>query len=132
MNILEEAAELVDGSRQDDYGHPAENFELIGNMWSALLKDKLNPKFGISSRDVALMMALLKIARQVNKAKRDNLVDAVGYLRTYEKIEEYDGQAEPGRVFRLPPDVDPLDVRKDDKTKSYYYINASGDRIDLE
>lgn len=35
---------------------------------------------GLDPKDVAMLMALLKIARESNQDKQDNLIDAVGYL----------------------------------------------------
>lgn len=72
--VLQEAAELVNGPRQDDYGTPAQNFACIAQMWSAYLGEE------IEARDVANMMALLKIARLRMGNHRDSAVDGCGYL----------------------------------------------------
>lgn len=78
--ILEEAATLVAGPRQGDYGHPRDNFTRIASLWSAYLKH------GVSPEDVCVMMMLLKIARGLHK--RDSLVDVAGYARCIEMIDE--------------------------------------------
>ena len=79
-SLLDEAYSLVTGDRQESYDHPARNFDRIARLWSvALDKD-------ITAEDVATCMILVKIARQLHAPKRDNLVDAVGYLLTLEAV----------------------------------------------
>ena len=72
--ILETAAELINGDREQDYGTPAENFQVIADMWSAYLGH------AVSASDVCNMMALLKIARLRNGPHRDSSVDGAEYL----------------------------------------------------
>lgn len=72
--ILDEAARIVTGERQAQYGDAEDSFGLIGGLWS----DYLNHP--VSSKDVALMMILLKVAREKGgKGKADNWVDIAGY-----------------------------------------------------
>lgn len=78
--ILEEAQDAVYGDRQADYGSATENFTNIANLWSAVLKVKITPE------QVALCMIQVKVARQMHKPKRDNLVDGAGYFATIEKL----------------------------------------------
>lgn len=69
-----EAATHVYGERQASYGHPATDFERTGRIWGAILGiDDVPPHL------VALCMAGLKISREVNEPKRDNMVDLIGY-----------------------------------------------------
>lgn len=86
MNILSEADEITSGRSSDpslhNYGHPLEHFTRTALMWSAILGIEVTPQ------QVGLCMAALKISRQVHKPKRDNLVDAAGYIRTVEMIED--------------------------------------------
>jgi hypothetical protein len=72
--ILQEASELINGQRQSDYGTPRASFAAIADMWSAYLGADIEP------RDVANMMALLKIARMRMASHRDSAVDGAGYL----------------------------------------------------
>lgn len=77
LNVFEEAYELVSGPRAEHYGPPVENLRRIGTVWAVLL-DLPEP---VPPRTVAVMMAALKLVREGGpKAKRDNLVDACGYL----------------------------------------------------
>ena len=89
QSILEEAAELVGGPREADYGHPAIDFTRTAKFWTEVLRGRLQPNTEVNAHDVALMMVLLKISRQINAPKRDNLVDAAGYLRTLERVQDY-------------------------------------------
>lgn len=82
-SVLMEAHGLIHGPRHEDYGHPLDDFARTGKMWAAILGlDTVTPK------QVALCMAALKISRQCNKPKRDNIVDGCGYLSTIEMIQD--------------------------------------------
>jgi len=72
--VLAEAIDLINGEREKHYGTPAENFQVIADMWSAYLGH------AVSASDVCNMMALLKIARLRNGPHRDSSVDGAGYL----------------------------------------------------
>lgn len=83
MTTFEEAAKTVSEDRMDVYGKPEDSFERIARYWNVYLKNKGCNLF-LSEGDVALMMALFKIAReQGNGHKHDNIVDACGYLGIY-------------------------------------------------
>lgn len=78
-----EAAAHVYGDRQAAYGHPATDFERTGRIWGAILgTDPVPPGL------VALCMVGLKISREVNEPKRDNLVDGIGYFICKSRIED--------------------------------------------
>lgn len=81
---LDEARRIVHGARVTAYGHPINNFTMIGRMWGAVLKTT-----DIKPEIVGLMLALLKVAREVNKPQRDNRVDLMGYAETVEMVHEY-------------------------------------------
>lgn len=72
--ILKKANECVCGDREQDYGSPESNFELIANLWSTYLD------FDITAVDVAMMMSLLKVARvKSGRWHEDNFIDLAGY-----------------------------------------------------
>ena len=72
---LHEAEKCVCSDRDQQYGSPCVNFTKIAELWSIYKGTKFSPK------DVAAMMALLKIARiSSGQAKNDNWLDACGYL----------------------------------------------------
>lgn len=81
--ILETAAACVCGRREEDYGSPEDNFETIAGLWKIYLKAKCissSADVCVMAEDVAMMMALLKIARIASgRAKSDSFVDLAGY-----------------------------------------------------
>jgi len=81
-SVLLEADALVNGERQNQYGPPRELFEMVAKLWSAVMGWEMSPA------DVALCMVLLKIVREVHDHKRDNVVDAAGYLEIYYRMLE--------------------------------------------
>jgi len=71
---LDKAKQCVCGQRENEYGSPEDNFLTIAKLWSAY-KD-----VEFSATDVAMMMALLKIARiRTGTATEDSFVDLAGY-----------------------------------------------------
>jgi len=81
-DILTAAQVCVCGDREQDYGNPESNFSRIAEFWSTYLG------FPIDAKDVAAMLALLKIARIASgHAKADNWVDLAGYAACGGEIE---------------------------------------------
>lgn len=79
ISVLETAAKCVCGNREQDYGSPENNFQTIANLWIDYLSAK-EDVLDIQPRDVAAMLALLKIARIASgHAKADSWVDLAGY-----------------------------------------------------
>ena len=71
---LEAAKKCVCGDREQDYGNPEQNFELIAALWSAYLGITILPI------DVPNMMMHVKQARtKTGHAKDDNWIDIAGY-----------------------------------------------------
>lgn len=79
VEILNEAAALIVGQRQEDYGTPQENFQRIADYLNIHLKKNLENNIPISPRQTAEMMVLLKLARTINSPTRDSYVDIGGY-----------------------------------------------------
>lgn len=81
--ILEAATRCVCGDREQDYGTPEKNFELIGELWTTYLKAKcVSPEADvcINGEDVAMLMCLFKIARiATGRGKADSFIDLAGY-----------------------------------------------------
>ena len=81
-------------------------------MVSAALSHKLNQP--LIAEDIACIMALVKVSRQINLPKRDNLTDLAGYAECWDWIiaerKRRDGlslisaTAAPGPVVSLEPD----------------------------
>ena len=73
-DTLKMAAACVGGRREEDYGSPENNFRTIADLWTAYKRHPFTPV------DVAMMMALLKIARiSTGTATEDSFVDLAGY-----------------------------------------------------
>ena len=82
-SILAEAHDIINGERQQQYGSPEDSHNVIAQLWNGYRNAKAaagsSPE--ITPRDVAHMMVLFKLARELNGAgKRDNYRDAAGYL----------------------------------------------------
>lgn len=83
--ILEAARACVCGEREQDYGKPEDNFSTIGLLWGVYLRAahpelaKVMDVNAIDAKDVATMMALLKVARIATGSSPDSFVDLAGY-----------------------------------------------------
>lgn len=80
--ILEAASKAVHAQdAEHDYGKPENNFETIADLWSAYLEAAYGEDtiVCLSSRDVAAMMILLKVARVATSKKADHWIDIAGY-----------------------------------------------------
>lgn len=86
-SVLQEAITTINGERQDVYGSPEDSFALIGEYWGVYLRSQgyiiPNKRSDVEKDEVAMMMNLFKVAREANQHKRDNIVDAAGYLGIY-------------------------------------------------
>lgn len=82
-NVAETAQRLVGGDRQDQYGHPIEDFTRTAGAINALYGTDFGP------RDIPIIMACVKLSRVIQSpSKRDSIVDAIGYMLTYEMVAE--------------------------------------------
>ena len=75
VEALREAARIISGERDIQYGGPEENFERIAKIWGVILNTK------ITREDVAMMMVGLKVARYASKSgfQPDTWIDVAGY-----------------------------------------------------
>lgn len=79
-SVLQEAERLIHGERRSDYGGMKLSFEMWAGLWDTYLKYRPGGySQGIKPRDVASMMALLKVGRTAYSTKRDNWTDMAGY-----------------------------------------------------
>lgn len=83
--ILAEAHNLVGGDRQKEYGHPLDTHKATAGMWNSWLERRLGKEISLSAEDVALMLVMVKLAREAHAHKHDNLLDAIGYLESAEE-----------------------------------------------
>ena len=72
--FLNRASVLVGGQRHTDYGDKTDNHKNIAKLWSAYLDVK------IEAHDVAIMMALLNVARtKLGVVSEDTYIDMAAY-----------------------------------------------------
>jgi len=71
-DYLNEARATIQ-DRGMDYGHPSDNMQRTASLWSAYLE------IPVTDYQVAICMALVKIARSMETAKSDTYIDMVAY-----------------------------------------------------
>jgi len=81
---LTEANTIIEGDRKDQYGNPEDAFGDIAAYWNVHMVNKgYIDAWQLTAEDIAIMMVLMKVAREENQHKRDNAIDAIGYLALY-------------------------------------------------
>jgi hypothetical protein len=78
-DVLREAEFLITGDRNKTYGPPTQNFLHIAELLNTRFGHKLKPSARFNGSDVADLMILVKVARNISDTKRDNWVDIAGY-----------------------------------------------------
>lgn len=84
--ILVEAQEVIAGDRQASYGDARMGFTHVAAQWSLYMFQKHGVEIIITPEDVCWMMADLKKVRQMAGFKRDNVMDAAGYIGLIEQV----------------------------------------------
>ena len=80
-SVLLSAYDTINGEKVDEYGNPENSFDLIAEFWSTYLSNKSEYSLKINNKDVAVMMALMKIARIITGSdKSDSYIDCCGYI----------------------------------------------------
>jgi len=72
--ILQEAQRLVLGDRRDQYEEPKKHFPKVAKVASIFTGKPL------TATDIVWVMIAIKLVREAYKHKRDNTVDAPGYI----------------------------------------------------
>ena len=85
-STLSKVKEILNGDRLDSYGSPSESFKRISEYWDNYLLHKNIDIKNLKPSDAAMMMVLFKIAREENKHKEDNIIDAIAYLVLYNNL----------------------------------------------
>lgn len=90
--VLEEARRLVDGARNNAYGHPLDNHTTTAELFSAYLSRKYGPmpvfELGLDAEDVCWFNILQKCSRDAHAPGRDNLVDVAGYAENVQIVRD--------------------------------------------
>ena len=82
--ILEEAARLTAKDRQQTYGDPRTNHYRIADLWTTYLGNEITPQ------QVAICMALVKIARLMETETLDSFIDLAAYASIAGEIATFD------------------------------------------
>ncbi len=91
-DILTTAHGIIYGDREQTYGHPAANLEMIAEYWSTHLARRTGMRFDLTPADVCGMMILMKQARLANSPDHlDSLVDIAGYAALQERCMNSEG-----------------------------------------
>jgi hypothetical protein len=72
-DFLNEARATIQ-DRGMDYGHPTDNMSRTASLWSAYLE------MPITDYQVAMCLALVKVARSMETSKVDNYIDGSAYF----------------------------------------------------
>ena len=84
QGVLDEAARLICGPRNETHGDYTHEAERIGILWGAIL----DLPESIPPRKVAAMMVALKLARATaGRLNMDDWVDAIGYAALAAQID---------------------------------------------
>ena len=101
-SILLEAHKIINGERRGEYGGVEDSFQIIADLWNPYIKSRMKtwsavgvghgpegmsaPIPALRPRDIAMMMCLMKVARETHAPKRDSLVDIAGYAALAEAL----------------------------------------------
>lgn len=87
---LRRAESLVDGIRQDAYGHPRDDFGALALHWTAIFRRAglIGREDLIPPRVVTLCMAALKVNREAFEHGADNCDDGAGYFAITAEVSE--------------------------------------------
>lgn len=80
--VLDEAANIIDGARNETYGDAADEFVNVAKAWSAYLDHEITPL------DYANLMIILKVMRARHGWYRDSYVDTCGYAALAERVND--------------------------------------------
>jgi hypothetical protein len=72
-DYLTEARAIIQ-DRGMDYGHPTDNMSRTASLWAAYLEMPIEPY------QVAMCLALVKVARSMETSKVDNYIDGAAYF----------------------------------------------------
>jgi len=96
LPIDQEARKVIYGDREQTYGHPSKNLQLIADFWTSYL----GLESPLTCDDVCNMMILMKTARLKNRPDhRDSLVDTIGYTLLKERCREVEGLGKTSKSF---------------------------------
>lgn len=86
--LLQEAAGLIVGDRNQSYGSPTENFQNTADLWTVQFGHLLKEGARFTGAHIAQAQMQLKLARMIAQPKRDNYLDLAGYAACGWECEE--------------------------------------------
>lgn len=101
LDVLEGAIKVVCGKRHEDYGSALDNHTRIADFWNVWVTE-----MPLTAYDVAMMMALVKVARCMNRPTTDSHIDLAGYAALAEEIHKETMEVENGRSNESPSSND--------------------------
>jgi len=75
-DACDRAKKLITGERQSAHGKPEDSFEHIRKLWNAYLSSKHGIELK-TNNEVAIMLALFKIGRELGARLDDNVDDEI-------------------------------------------------------
>ena len=85
--LLIEAHDVITGARRKMYGDAANGMQGVADQWTLYLHQKYGCNgVKLTAEDACWMMSDVKKFRQLTNPKRDNVLDAVGYLGLIEQV----------------------------------------------
>lgn len=91
VRLLREAAGLITGARESEYGTPQVNFQRIADFWNVQFSHLLADGKKFQPVDVALGMIQVKMGRAVQTPNEDTFKDIAGYTGiAYELTQDED------------------------------------------
>lgn len=84
--VLIEAHNLINGERAVAYGDARAGLQNVADQWGLYIKQKYGAAPALTAEDVCWMMVDLKKMRHLATPKRDNIVDAAGYIGLIERV----------------------------------------------
>jgi len=85
--LFDVAKKLVYGDRQKEYGDFRVQYTKALRMYTEWKDGFHSPsRFHVENvADLMMMMVFIKLSRESNQSKEDNIVDAIGYLEMYSR-----------------------------------------------
>lgn len=90
--LLIEAHDVINGARREMYGDAANGMQGVADQWTLYLRQKYGAdnrdgfSIQLTAEDACWMMADVKKFRQMHKSRRDNVLDAAGYIGLIEQV----------------------------------------------